>query len=146
MTRLDLDAGEALCAAMTPGEWIGHDDEPRALVCSDNPDMSLLGLDKDGTAIVWRVEDAAGLAWLATHRDALIRLARVGQAAEEPTYPPGGWSVIPCRRFGELAVAIEDTHPSKDGCTYVTPDEARQLARAILNAARAYERRTETKP
>jgi hypothetical protein len=52
----DADIAEALRlhAAATPGPWItgDHVGEPRALCAAATPDESLLGLDRDGMAIV----------------------------------------------------------------------------------------------
>lgn len=61
-------------AARTPGPWqqATHVGEPRALVAAAAPRRSLLGLDRDGMAIVDRAADAAFIAHAPEDIDALV--------------------------------------------------------------------------
>ena len=67
--------------AMTPGTWSTHEDVPRAIVADADPHMSLLGLDVDGCAIVYKPADAAGLVAL---RNATADLAALLALVEAP--------------------------------------------------------------
>lgn len=73
-----LDAIEARAEAATPGPWVQghHVQEPRALCPRDNMFMSLLGLDKDGMAIVAEEADAAFIAHARADVPALVKRVR----------------------------------------------------------------------
>ncbi len=66
-----LDAADK----MTPGPWLtgDHVDEPRAIVAAENPNLSLLGLDVDGMAIVSSKRDAAGIIALRNDAPPILR-------------------------------------------------------------------------
>ena len=76
----------ARCEAATKGPWITgeHIGEPRALCRADDPTMSLLGVDRDGLAIVYtetRAQSAKDAALIAHARadlpDALAEIERL---------------------------------------------------------------------
>ena len=81
-TRPDLDALEAAEAKATPGDWHTHEDSDRTIVSDVAPNLSLLGLDIDGTAIVFEQADAALICMARNALPWLIAQARRTLAAE----------------------------------------------------------------
>jgi len=78
MTELDLDALELLHQQATPGPWLQatHVDEPRAICAARSMRSSLLGLDRDGMAILDDEADAALIVALRNAAPALLEKAR----------------------------------------------------------------------
>lgn len=59
LTRERLDEIRARLQAASPGPWRAHEEENRVPVCPTvDPDLSLLGIDVDGTAVVYSQADA----------------------------------------------------------------------------------------
>lgn len=82
-----LDHVRALREAATPGRYMTHSDLPRAVVACADPDLSLLGVDRAGVAIVWRQADAdffaAAPTMAALCDDLAARLAEVEQERDQ---------------------------------------------------------------
>lgn len=85
MKRVNIEALKAVLAEATPGPWQdgSHVQEPRAIVAADEPDTSLLGLDRDDMAIFMKKADAACCVTLHNAAPDLIAEVKAGRALAE---------------------------------------------------------------
>lgn len=58
MTKEQINRLRDLAGKATQGQWRCHEDNSRVITSSLDPHMSLLGVDKDGQAIVFEQNDA----------------------------------------------------------------------------------------
>lgn len=72
MNTTMLDELTTALARMTKGTWATHDEVPRAIVSMDDPDMSLLAIDRDGMAVFDKTNDAEGVVALVNAAPALL--------------------------------------------------------------------------
>jgi len=77
LTTEDIGEGQRLHEAATPGPWSAHEDCELVIVSDTDPNMSLLGLDKDDTAIIYESADQALIVWLRNNAEALLESARL---------------------------------------------------------------------
>ena len=84
MTNKELiEKARKLLEGTTPGPWQPHEDEPRVIVERRDPYISMLAIDTDGTAIIWKKEDAALMAASRELIPALVEALEVALAQEK---------------------------------------------------------------
>ena len=106
----------AVAENMTPGPWLTaeHVGEPRAIVAAEKPDLTLLGLDVDGMAIVSSRRDATGIVTLRNDAPAVIRdlIARLADQARGLTVgAPEIERIILDDPLSEIDAAAEELDP-----------------------------------